>query len=207
MKIKKKKKKKKEIIPTENECWQIYRESAVDNIAYWHLLFNYGYYHTEAQILQLLKHDWNISIPWKSIYGLVNEPIYTHKKDVFEGTLDYLFVNDGFRVISYLEMPWQRNFQYHVLSLQPLFGRGINNNNNDNNGSDDVDLLKKKEKELEQLQELKLSQDFNPVPNELYSSDHLALVADIEFMPTIEEATQVLQHLKFESQRKLDIFS
>ncbi|ETO20073.1 CCR4-NOT transcription complex, subunit 6-like protein [Reticulomyxa filosa] len=61
--------------------------------------------------------DWSTpeTMVWRSAYKDVatdnKEPLCTFKTEHFAGCLDYLFINQCFRVKSFLEMPWQNNLK------------------------------------------------------------------------------------------------
>eukprot|EP01084_Bolivina_argentea_P284979 488585_1 len=110
--------------------------------------------------------DWKLPFDWKwkSVYNIVslhkynnNEPYLTNCVPTFQGCIDYLFINDNFKVLKYVEMPWQSNLRYHL-------------NNND---------LNEKETNSEIETEKQLAKTFAPCPNESYPSDHLLLCATL----------------------------
>ncbi|ETO06852.1 CCR4-NOT transcription complex, subunit 6-like protein [Reticulomyxa filosa] len=177
---------------TEKECLEKYWRFANENSYYSQLLWKYGYLEKERLLLDNLKHEWTIPIPWKSVYGVVDEPRFTHKKDVFCGTLDYLLVNDSFRVISYLEMPWQRTFNYHRVPLAPLLGKDTHDTTYQQQNESEHGPQADAECQQEAIQ----ASLFPPIPNAIYSSDHLCLVADLEFMPTLQDTADEIEHIK-----------
>lgn len=48
----------------------------------------------------------------------------------------------------------------------------------------------------EQEKEIEIGKSFPYLPDANYPSDHMALVADLEFMPTMEETSNTLATLK-----------
>ena len=131
--------------------------------------------------------DYSTNIRWKSVYETAcNEPVWTNHTKSFSGTIDYIFCNDNFRILSYLEHPTQNKLSYHKINLKSMIN--INNNVNENDKNDDfIKLEKEKEKEN--------AKNFPPLPNKNYVSDHLCLVTDLEFMPTKLETNNLIQKL------------
>ena len=99
------------------------------------------------------------------------------------GCIDYIFTNDNVRVLSYLEHPAQNELSYHVINVDAM-------RNDQEDAVMDEEVMKR-----EQAQEIENGKTFPYLPNEHYPSDHMALVADLEFMPTKEETGQILDNL------------
>merc|ERR1712228_785505 len=65
--------------------------------------------------------DFQSNIRWKSVYCTAGkEPIWTNHVPHFSETIDYIFCNDQFRVLSYLEHPIQRDLSFHVPNLEAM---------------------------------------------------------------------------------------
>lgn len=140
---------------------------------------------------------------WKSVYATAsdNEPLFTLKTNDFQGCIDYIFINDGFRILSYLEMPYQNGLNYHKPNLNcMMFGNSNNDEKNDDGDATNVlsmnqieeNNLIKKEKNVE----IENSKKFAPCPNVDYPSDHLALVCDLELMPTRQQIEKTIPQLR-----------
>eukprot|EP01083_Nonionella_stella_P177904 626871_1 len=128
--------------------------------------------------------DYKTSIRWKSVYRTAaEEPVWTNHVPRFSGTIDYIFCNDNVRVLSYLEHPAQNNLSYHKIDLQQMI--------NIESVKDDHDLIK-----LEKQKEIQNGETFAFMPNELYPSDHLCLIADLEFMPKKQEIQRLVDTLQ-----------
>lgn len=114
--------------------------------------------------------DWKIDIKWYSSYKELSyfkkEPVFTTLVPWFNGCIDYILATKATKAITYLEMPWQRSFNYHLKE---------NNNDEikeDSNMNQDIDILY--EKECEKAFEM-FKQGLPDVNN---PSDHLPLCCD-----------------------------
>ena len=128
--------------------------------------------------------DFESNIRWKSAYCTSgNEPVWTNHVPHFSATIDYIFCNDQFRVLSYLEHPVQRGLSHHIPNLDAM-----------QNGMDDSakNSLEKMEKE----KEVDEGKQFPFLPNAQYISDHLPLVTDLQFMPNEEEKGKIIERLE-----------
>lgn len=130
--------------------------------------------------------EYRTDIRWKSVYGTAGEePVWTNHVPKFSGCIDYIFTNDNVRVLSYLEHPVQNGLSYHVVNVNAMLRKEVEEQVVDEG-------LMKKEKQME----IENGKTFPFMPNQDYPSDHLALVADLEFMPTKEETAKILRDLK-----------
>eukprot|EP01084_Bolivina_argentea_P284981 488589_1 len=115
------------------------------------------------KMLSIPNHDWKLPFDWKwkSVYNIVShkqnktEPCMTKCIRKFHGCIDYLFINNNFKVIEYVEMPWQSSLNFH------------NNSNNLNENEINNQIA------IEKL----FAMHFKECPNEWYPSDHLLLCA------------------------------
>ena len=103
---------------------------------------------------------------------------------VYSGCIDYIFTNDNLRVLRYLEHPAQNELSHHVVNVDAM------RDNEQSAGMDEEQMKLEKAKEIEN------GRSFPYLPDENYPSDHMALVADLEFMPTVRETKDILDGIK-----------
>ena len=136
--------------------------------------------------------DYEFDDGWKSSYGVsfTNEPIFTNRTPTFSNCIDYIMINDGFRTISYLEMPYQRKCFSHIINLHvfndPTILLSDNNTNTNSQTSTENDASNM----------IKYAHNFDYLPNPIYPSDHLCLVSELELMPTKQEQDKLITHLQ-----------
>ena len=136
--------------------------------------------------------DYETNMRWKSVYDTAfDEPIWTNHTKNFSGCIDYIFCNDNFRILSYLEHPTQNGSNHHKVNLQSMLdiNNDIAQNNEDTKDQNDT-------RKIEQEKEREIAENFPIIPNKDYPSDHLCLVSDLELMPTPEAVTTMIKKLQ-----------